>query len=130
MERVIAIIHFLHFYLKVLFLNASKMLKEISDFNDLINGYTYFGNELDLDDEWETPNSVVRFYYAFGVEDGNGDSNVKIRIVFGYDDEDTDNTYSYDYYDFLIKTNKKRQYILSIHITLISHTKKNSEIQE
>lgn len=107
--------------MKVLFLNASKMLEEISEFEDLENGYTKIGNELVLL-ESDGPNSVKRFYYWFGAEDENGNSNVKIRIIFGYNG-DQNAAYSYDFYEFLIQTNKKSNTIscdISIERSLIS----------
>ena len=95
--------------MKVLFLNASKMINEVSNLDNLVSGYPLMGNEVDLSDDLSGPNSVKRFNFAFMAEDQDGNSNVKIRIVFGYNG--VSETYGYDYYDFLIQTNKKNNTI-------------------
>ena len=95
--------------MKVLFLNASKMINNISSVDDLPYGRCVKGKELTLDDYTKKPNAVNKFLAKFTPEDSDGNSSLSLKIIFSYKDEDTD--FTYDYYDFTIKTNKKNNEI-------------------
>ena len=110
---------------KILFLNASKMLKVVSQIENLTFGACLKGKTLTepLDGK---PNAVSKFYVTFAEEDSNGFSSVKLRILFAYNGLDV--TYDYDYYDFLIETNKA-QNIVSCEIS-IERSKKMAGVDD
>lgn len=93
--------------IKMLFLNTSKMITAVSQIDNLPYGYCVRGNAEELVDYTGKPNKVERFDATFKAEDSNGNSSVKLKIVFSYNELDVD--YTYDYYDILIKTNKSQK---------------------
>ena len=107
--------------MRVLFLNASKMIKKVSEIQGLVFGACMKGAELTLDSYEGKPNAVARFYVNFSQEDANGNSSVRIRILFSYKDLSVD--YDYDYYEMLIQTNKAKK-IVSCEISVEKSSKK------
>ena len=95
--------------MKYLFLNASKMVKYVSQMEDLTFGACMKGFELNLDDWQGKPNAVAKFYVTYTGDNSDGVSSVRIRILFSYDELNVD--YNYDYYDVLIETNKAQKLI-------------------
>lgn len=95
--------------MKVLFLNASKMLKYVSQMEDLTFGACMKGFDLTVDDDYEKPNAVAKFYVTYNEENSDGDASVRIRILFSY--KELDVKYNYDYYDILIETNKAQKLV-------------------
>lgn len=93
--------------MKVVFLNASKMIKKTSGFDNLPFGYCVRGKSVVLENYEEKPNKIERFDANFITEDLNGNSSVKLKIVFSYEGQDVQ--YRYDYYDILIQTNKAQK---------------------
>ena len=67
---------------RILILNTTKMLDYVSQIEDLRYGAFLKGNELVLDDYQGKPNAVSKFYVTFSDEDTNGNSSVKMKIVF------------------------------------------------
>lgn len=92
--------------MKVLYLNASKMMKNISEFEGLLYNSCVRGSALEVGDDSEKPNRVEKFIVTFSGDDSDGNSKVNIKIQFSYKSKDKD--WNYDYYEFLIKTNKAR----------------------
>ena len=92
--------------MKILFLNTSKMIKTISEIQNLPYGYCVGGKAVTLDEYEGKVNKAERFYAKFSEEDSDGNSSVKLRVAFSYNELDYD--YDYVYYDVLIETNKKQ----------------------
>lgn len=90
--------------MKILFLNASKMLKTISEIRNLPFNYCVKGKPVELENYEEQPNMVDRFEGTFSGDDANGNSSVKLKMAFSYNEKNV--TYTYDYYEFFIQTNK------------------------
>ena len=86
--------------MKILFLNASKMIKKISEMTNLPYGYCVNGQALNAEEYSGKPNQVARFYAIFSDEDDNGNASVRLRFGFSYDGLDV--SLDYDYYDILI----------------------------
>ena len=89
---------------KILFLNASEMIKTLSEFDNMPYGYCVRGKAVTLDEYEGQPNKVERFYATFSPDNADGYSSVKLRIAFSYNELDVD--YDYVYYDILVQTNK------------------------
>lgn len=92
--------------MKILFLNTSKMIKTVSETENLPYGYCATGKSVSLEEYDGKVNKVERFYAKFIPEDVDGKSSVKLRIAFSYNELDYE--YDYVYYDVLIETNKKQ----------------------
>ena len=90
---------------KILFLNASQMLKKINDIKNLSFEVGVKGEMIEQAQE-NKPNMVNKFYINYIPEDANGNASVEIKIIFSFKDLSVENTY--DYYYFLIETNKKQ----------------------
>jgi hypothetical protein len=95
--------------MKILFLNTSKMIKSVSEIDNLPYGYCVTGKPVTLDEYNGKVNKVERFYAKFTPENSDGESSVKLRIAFSYNELDYD--YDYVYYDVLIETNKKQNIV-------------------
>lgn len=108
--------------MRVLFLNASKMIKSVSRIENLTYGACLQGNVLTLDDYNGKPNAVAKFYITFSEEDAEGNSSVRIRLLFSYNGLDV--SYDYDYYEMLIETNKAKK-LVSCEISVEKSAKKD-----
>ena len=110
--------------MKILFLNTSKMIKSISEIENLPYGYCAAGKPVTLDEYEGKVNKAERFYAKFSAEDLDGNSSVKLRIAFSYNE--LDYAYDYVYYDIFIETNKK-QNIVSCEIGVEWSAKKGTD---
>ncbi len=95
--------------MKVLLLNATKMIEYVSEIEDLTFGVRLKGSVLELDDYQGKPNAVAKFYVTETSENSDGNASVRITILFSHDSKSVE--YSYDYYDILIETNKKQKLV-------------------
>lgn len=107
--------------MRILFLNASKMIKYISGIDNLTYGACMQGNVLSLDDYNGKPNAVAKFYVNFLADDAEGNSSVRIRLLFSYNGLNV--SYDYDYYEMLIETNKAKK-LVSCEISVEKSAKK------
>lgn len=93
---------------EILFINASRMLKNLSEFEDLIFNCILGGYEIEIQSK-QNVSAVIKLNINFAKEDDEGNSSLKVKVLFGTSDKNTD--LNYEFYDFLIESNKKQDEI-------------------
>ena len=94
--------------MKEMFVNSSDMLAEVSNFNTISQGATYYGETLSTETS-DTPNQVNKFFIAYSPENSDNYSKLELRILLSY--KGLDVKYTYDYYNFVIETDQKKNTI-------------------
>lgn len=107
---------------EILFVNASKMLKNLTEFDNLIFNCILGGYEIEVQNK-ENVNAVVKLNINFIKEDVDGNSSLEVKILFGMSSGTAE--LNYEFYDFLIETNKKQD-----NISLKCSIEKSFEISQ
>ncbi len=94
---------------------ASNILESLSDLEGLTYGKTLQGSELEISDYANNANRALRFLARFSDEDVDGNAKVEISVIFDF--KNLDNMLNYDFYYFVINTNKKTKDI-SVDISI------------
>ena len=98
---------------KALFLDASEMIAQVKNFNNITYEWVLAGEKIVVPDDRVLPEQVNKFSIYYSKDATTGYSKVDIRLVFSYPTLDVVN--NYDFYNFVIETN---QISKTVHLTM------------